>query len=33
MEKEEKEAKEFGRQMDDLGPHDRHGGIGSMGGF
>jgi hypothetical protein len=25
---EEKEAKEFGQQMNDLGSHDRHGGIG-----
>jgi hypothetical protein len=30
MEKEEKETKEFGQQMNDLGPHDRHSGMSGM---
>jgi len=30
MDKEEKEAKEFGQQIKDVGPHDGHGGIGGM---
>ena len=31
MDQEEKQAKEFGQQMNDLGPHDGHGGIGITG--
>jgi hypothetical protein len=28
---EEKEAKEFGQQLKDVGPHDGHGGFGITG--
>jgi hypothetical protein len=28
MTKDDKEVKDFNRQLDDLGPHDHHGGIG-----
>ena len=27
MDKEEKQAKDFGKQVNDLGPHDGHGGL------
>ena len=30
MDKEEKQAKEFGQQIKDAGPHDGHGGIGGI---
>jgi hypothetical protein len=33
MDQEEKRAKEFDRQMKDVGPHDGHGGIGGIAGF
>jgi|GEM_PF-2477103 len=33
MDKEEKEAKDFGRQINDIGSHDGHGGVGGMAGF
>jgi hypothetical protein len=28
MDQEEKQTKEFGKQLKDLGPHDGHGGVG-----
>jgi hypothetical protein len=31
MDQEEKEAKEFGQQLKDIGPHDGHGGSGMSG--
>jgi hypothetical protein len=31
--KEEKEAKAFNRQLDDVGPHDHGGDIGNIAGF
>jgi hypothetical protein len=31
VDKEEKEAKEFGQQLKDIGPHDGHGGSGISG--
>jgi hypothetical protein len=31
MDNEEKEAKEFGQQLKDIGPHDGHGGNGMSG--
>jgi predicted amidophosphoribosyltransferase len=33
MDQEEKRAKEFDQQMNDVGPHDGHGGIGGIAGF
>ena len=30
MDKEEKQAKEFGQQIKDAGPHDGHGGVGGI---
>ncbi|MGO9535599.1 MAG: hypothetical protein ACLPYM_00630 [Limisphaerales bacterium] len=31
MEEEEKRTKEFKQQIDDVGPHEQHGGFGGMG--
>ena len=31
--KEEKRAKEFNQQLNDVGPHDNSGGIGGITGF
>jgi hypothetical protein len=33
MDQEEKRAKEFDQQMNDVGPHDGRGGIGGIAGF
>jgi predicted amidophosphoribosyltransferase len=33
MDQEEKRAKEFDQQMNDVGPHDGHGGIGGIASF
>jgi hypothetical protein len=30
MDKEEKQAKEFGQQIKDAGPHGGHGGVGGI---
>jgi predicted amidophosphoribosyltransferase len=30
MDQEEKQTKEFKQQLDDVGPHDGHGGIGGI---
>ena len=33
MDQEEKRAKEFNQQMNDVGPHDGPGGIGGIAGI
>ena len=30
MDKEEKAAKQFGQQLNDIGPHEGHGGVSGM---